>query len=214
MAMNDQAVTGGAFERVLWIGGAPDSGKTTIARALAAAHGLALYEYDRRDLAHHQALSVAHPDIAEFLHEPLDERWNLEAQLLAERAMLSFQRRFPLVTEEVAALARAGRWVVAEGFGLTPNLVGPLLNDPARALFLVPTPVFKRASWTARDKPSFKRRLADPAGVERRILERDARLADAVRAQAAAWGLRLIEVDDQVLPTLLAEVEAAFGPYL
>jgi hypothetical protein len=36
-----------ALARVLWIGGATDAGKTSVARALAARHGWQSYHYDR-----------------------------------------------------------------------------------------------------------------------------------------------------------------------
>ena len=50
-----------ALSHVLWIGGATDSGKSTVAEKLAERHGLQVYHYDRRDLAHHEQLAKTNP---------------------------------------------------------------------------------------------------------------------------------------------------------
>ena len=46
---------------VVWIGGAPGSGKTTVARRLARRHGLRLYSADTRTWEHRdRALAAGH----------------------------------------------------------------------------------------------------------------------------------------------------------
>ena len=60
---------------VLWIGGATDAGKTTVAQILAARHGLHLYNYDRHDLRHHQHLAPTSSHYRAFLSASMDERW-------------------------------------------------------------------------------------------------------------------------------------------
>jgi 2-phosphoglycerate kinase len=38
-----------ALPHVLWIGGATDTGKTTVSRIIAKRYGLEVYNHDRRD---------------------------------------------------------------------------------------------------------------------------------------------------------------------
>jgi hypothetical protein len=132
----------------LWIGGATDAGKTTLARRVALVHTLALYEYDRADVAHHERLAQARPDYRDFLEQSLERRWVEQTpEALFRRSMESFEARFAFVLEALAALARRGRPVLAQGFGLTPDLVAPHLDDPRRAIWLIPSEAFKRGAW-------------------------------------------------------------------
>ena len=58
------------LSHVYWIGGPPDSGKTTIAELVAERHGFRSYHFDRHEPAHfaradatrHPALFAAHPE--------------------------------------------------------------------------------------------------------------------------------------------------------
>lgn len=59
----------------LWIGGATDAGKTTVARRLALAHTLALFECDRRDAAEHERIARAAPSYRAFLEMDVEARW-------------------------------------------------------------------------------------------------------------------------------------------
>ncbi len=40
------------LRHVLWIGGSPDSGKTSIASELARKYGLQVYHFDRHEMEH------------------------------------------------------------------------------------------------------------------------------------------------------------------
>ena len=59
--------------------------------------------------------------------------------------MRSFQLRFPLVLLDLLALPN-DKLIIAEGFGLTPQLIAPLLSTPRQAIFFIPTEEFKWAS--------------------------------------------------------------------
>jgi hypothetical protein len=180
----------------LWIGGAPDAGKTTLARRLALAHTLALYECDRTDAAHHQRLAQDQPAFRDFLDLSLEQRWvETTPQALADRSLHSFSARFPLVLDDLARLARRGRPVLAEGFCLTPDLVAPHLDDPRRAVWLLPGEAFKRRSWERRGKPSWKTQVADLERGARNLFERDGLLAREIARQAAAHGFEVLVID-------------------
>jgi hypothetical protein len=200
----------------LWIGGATDAGKTTQARRLALIHTLALYECDRADAAQHERLAAHSPAWRAFMQESLDERWvRPSPQQLCERSMSSFAARFPLVLEDLKALERRGRPVLAEGFCLMPDLVAPHLDDPRRAIWLLPSEAFKRASWERRGKPSWRDKVSDPERGARNLFERDLLLAAQIAQQADAHGFEVLIVDGALSEDeVTANVEARFAPFL
>jgi hypothetical protein len=137
-----------------WIGGATDAGKTRVARALSR----------KNRLRHHNRLAERSPDYAAFLDQTLDERWVKPApEDLASRAWQAFHDRFPLVLEDLTALSLPeGMQIIAEGYGLTPGLVLPLLAKPSHFVCLLPTDAFKLSSMQRRGKGYFGGEVSDP----------------------------------------------------
>jgi hypothetical protein len=200
---------------VLWIGGATDTGKTTLARVLAGRHGLQTYHYDLHDLSQVQRLAQTHAGYRAFLAASLDDNWvQPEPEELLGRSLQAFEDRFPLVVEDLVALPREPL-VLAEGFGLTPKLVAPALSSQRQAIWLVPTEQFKWASMQRRAKPSFKNEVSDPARATRNLLARDMLLAARVRTQAQARRLTVVEVDgSRSVEQMATLIEGHFARYL
>lgn len=154
--MSDAVDLKGALAHVLWIGGPPDSGKTTIADLLATKYGLQVYHFDRHEMAHfarldpdrHPALYAAHPDRM----GPV-QRWVLPSpEEMAKSTIASWTERFGMAVEDVLVMP-AAPMIVAEGPGFFPECVAPLISDVHQAVWLVPSEGFKRASVLRRGKP-------------------------------------------------------------
>jgi hypothetical protein len=103
--------------------------------------------------------------------------------------------------------------VIAEGFRLLPHLVQPLLARPGHAVWLCPTPGFRRAAFGSRGSlREIAGRTSDPEKALRNLLERDRMFTERVREEAAGLGLRVIDVDVTMTEDDLAgQVARAFG---
>lgn len=204
-----------SLAHVLWIGGAPDSGKTTIARILANRFRLQCYHYDREDARQLRRLAETMREHEAFLAATVDERWvRPEPEFLMRRTLASFRDRFPLVVEDLLALPHAPL-IVAEGFGLAPEWVAPVLSSPNQAIWLVPTGAFKRASMDRRNKPSFRNEATDPDRAFENLLRRDRLLAEHIQAEARARGLTVWQVDGSAsAEELAARAAEHFEPFL
>jgi len=118
-----------------------------------------------------------------------------------------------MVIEELLALPR-GRPLIADGFGLLPELVHPLIASSRQAIFLLPTPDFRvaaleRRGWRTIDGTSD----ADRARANR--LARDDLLTQHVRQRAEELGFATINVNgSRALAEVIGEVEGHFWPLL
>ncbi|GAB3908187.1 hypothetical protein GCM10029964_107550 [Kibdelosporangium lantanae] len=202
----------GTLRNALWIGGGQWSGKSTVARILAYRHGLTAYHYDHHDARGHYDRRLlrgeppADPE-ADWVHTtPLE---------MAERSFASFRVRFEFTLDDLRALV-SPHPILAEGWGLRPELVAPLLTDVRRMLVMVPTDEFRERQL--RELPRAGRtghQVSDPERAQRNRLLRDQLITtDAVRA-AHQHGMRVIEVDGSVDAEGVADIVAGcFQPFL
>ncbi len=213
--MSTHQQLGQALSHVLWIGGATDSGKTTVSQIIAERYGLQIYNYDRHDRFQMERLAETLPHYRAFLDASLDDRWvKPSPETLLQFALQSFEDRFPLVVEELLALP-AEPMIVAEGFGLTPAILCPVLSSERQAVWLVPTEAFKRCSMERRHKPSFRDEVSDPDRATRNLFGRDVLLAELVKAQARSHGLTVHEVDgSRSAQEVATAIERHFEPLL
>jgi hypothetical protein len=180
---------------VRWIGGGSGAGKSTVAAALAARHGLHAYHVERWT----EFLTRTTPATAPLLHAfaamAPDERWLGRSPREMYDTFHGFQGEcFDLVLEDLAALAPAP--ALAEGFSLLPRLVMPLLSNPAHAVWLLPTPAFRRAAFDARGSTwTIAGKTTDPPRALENLLARDALFTDELRRQSEAARARTLTVD-------------------
>ncbi|MFJ2821803.1 hypothetical protein ACIO7M_11870 [Streptomyces toxytricini] len=134
---------------------------------------------------------------------------------MAAETLAGFPARFEWALDDLRALV-SGRPVIAEGWGLRPELVAPLVDSPRRMVVMVPTPAFRRRRL--RDLPraaTFGHPVSDPARAQANLLARDALVADDAVRTARRLGIRVIEVDGSRGAAAVAEAVAGhFGPYL
>jgi hypothetical protein len=128
---------------------------------------------------------------------------------MADEAIASFGERFEMVLEDLAALT--AERVIADGFGLLPELVAPLIADPRQAIYLLPTPTFRE--WALRQRGWITiEGTSDPGRARSNRLARDALLTEHVRQRAVACGITVIDVGGTPpLEKVTAVVEQHFG---
>jgi hypothetical protein len=146
----DAAALRARLRHVYWLGGGTGAGKSTIARRIAARHGLHLYATDDV-MSDHATRSTPEdsPFLTEFKAMDMDERWvNRSPETMLETFHWFRGESFSLIVEDLLRLSTEP-CVIVEGFRLLPHLAKPLLAVPSHAVWLVPTPDFRRPRSTA-----------------------------------------------------------------
>ncbi|QNS08287.1 hypothetical protein [Streptomyces xanthii] len=208
----------GSLRRALWIGGAQWSGKTTVAEIVARRHGLTVYHYDYHDARGHQDRRIARRiALGEPVEDPApDEVWTDQSpEAMAAETLAGFPVRFEWALDDLRALF-TGRPAIAEGWGLRPELVAPLLDSPRRMLVLVPTEDFRRHQLRTLPRAGrLNAPVADPARAQANRVARDRLVAEDAVQNARRLGIRVIEVDGTLdAVAVAAEVAEHFAPYL
>jgi 2-phosphoglycerate kinase len=202
------------LSHIYWIGGGSGAGKSTIARRVAAEHGLRLYETDAMMSDHGRRCA---PDDRPFMNEftamDMDERWvNRSPDTMLETFHWFRGEGFTPIVEDLLRLP-PDPGVVAEGFRLLPRLVKPLLAAASHAVWLLPTPGFRRAAFDSRGSLwQIAGKTSDPERALVNLLERDRMFTDRLDEETRRLGLHVIEVDTAMTEDDLAgRVTEAFG---
>lgn len=196
---------------VYWIGGASGAGKSTVARRLAARHGLHLYVTDDV-MTEHAARSTPEdsPQLSAFAAMDMDERWlHRSPQVMLDTFHWYRGEGFDHIVHDLAHLPARPR-VVAEGFRLLPHLVKPLLASREHAVWLLPTPSFRRSAFDTRGSTwKIAGRTSDPQRALQNLFERERLFTDRLRGEVARLGLPVIEVDGAMSEDELVDRVAA-----
>jgi hypothetical protein len=211
----DRAALRERLQHVRWIGGGSGAGKSTIARRIAARHGLRVFATDDA-MADHARRSTREdaPLLHRFMAMDMDARWvNRSPEAMLETFHWFQGEAFDRIVEDLLRLP-PGPGVIVEGFRLLPRLAAPLLSVPAHAVWLLPTPGFRHTVMEGRggSASGFLARTTDPPRALRNLLERDRMFTDVLRAETARLHLPAIDVDATMTEDDLAtRVTAAFG---
>jgi hypothetical protein len=208
----------GSLSRMLWIGGAQWAGKTTVSELVAREFGLTVYHYDYHDARGHQDRRIARRvALGEPVADPTpDQVWvDRSPEDMAAETLAGFPVRFTWALDDLRALF-TGRPAIAEGWGLRPELVAPLLDSPRRMVVLVPTEEFRQHQLRTIPRagaPSV--RVSDPDRAQANRVARDRLVAEDAVRHARRLGIRVIEVDGTLGAGAVASAVAEqFSRYL
>jgi hypothetical protein len=208
----------GTLRQALWLGGGQWAGKSTVARLLAVRYGLTAYHYDFHDARAHNDRRIARRvALGEPTAEPHpDAVWVDPAPgEMAARTLAGFPARFEWALDDLRALV-SGRPILAEGWGLRPELVAPVVDSPRRMIVMVPTQEFRRHQLRVLPRAAaFGHRVSAPALAQHNRLERDRLVAEDAVRRARDLGIRVLEVDGTRDVDAVADLVADhFSPYL
>jgi hypothetical protein len=201
---------------VLWIGGGPCAGKTTLSRLLAGKYDFRIYNLDWHYAREDRFRGG--PAARWWDAHTMDERWvDITADELLERSTASWNERFPKAIDELLTLP-ASRPIIAEGPGAFPWLVGPVLREPSQAIFLVPDLSLRDRVVAERERGGGAvayRQTHDPERARANHRERDRRLCLRIEESCRDLGLRLVSIAELGdLDARIALVEEHFRRYL
>ena len=206
-----------ALAHVLWIGGGPQVGKTTLSRLLAGTYDLKIYNLDWHDTRDHQRRVAG--ATAAFAKLSMDERWaHPDPDALAERSLAIWAELFAFTIEDLLAGSNS-RPIVAEGPGALPWLVAPLIRSPRQAIFLVPSAAWRQRVAERRygvgQAKRFGPELRDRERALTNVRARDAIIDQRIAASCVELGLRWEAMDGSLdLDASLGLVEDHLRPGL
>src|ERR671921_1565654 len=118
----DSAALREQLQHVYWIGGGSGAGKSTIARRIAAQHGLRVYATDDAMADHaRRSTNDGAPLLHQFMAMDMDERWvNRSPKAMLETFHWFRGECFDMIVEDVLRLPREPR-VIVEGLRLLPH---------------------------------------------------------------------------------------------
>lgn len=208
----------GTIGRTLWIGGGQWAGKSTVARLLAHRYGITVYHYDFHDARAHDDRRIARRI---RLGQPPagpdpDDMWlNTTPEAMAAETLAGFPIRFEWALDDLRALV-SGRPIIAEGWGLRPELVAPLIGSYRRMVVMVPTDDFRDQQVRRLTRASgIGAAVSDPDRAQRNRLARDRLVAHDAARNAYRLGIRVIEIDGSHDAEAVADIVAGhFAPFL
>ncbi len=177
----------GTLRAALWLGGAQWAGKSTVANLLAHRYGITAYHHDYHDSRSHEDRRRARgvPEL-----DPEDRWVRGTPEELAAAQLASFPLTFEFILDDLRPLV-SGRPILAEGWGLRPDLVASIVDSMDRMLVMVPTEAFRERQLSTLDRAGpLPITFSDPDRAQRNRIARDRIIAADCRL-----GVRVIEVD-------------------
>jgi 2-phosphoglycerate kinase len=193
------------FPRVILIGGAPQCGKSTVARRLAAKMGYDLLATDDLGVAVRALTSPeSHPDLHAMFREDYREYYVRHTpEELWRDALQAHTALWPGVRRIVLNRLDWGHPCVVEGWALLPQLTEALPVDGLAAFWLVVDQAVLAARVRADD--GFHAGASDPERMMHNFLERSRRYNQHLLADAGRTAGRVLRIAaDQTADDIVA----------
>jgi hypothetical protein len=183
-----------ASDKILYLGGSPCAGKSSVADMPAARYGLRHLRLDDRLGEHIQSASAdTQPTLAGIRAVDCDQIWLIPPEAQARRTIRAYIEEFPLHQSEIETTDEP---LIVESAALLPCLLAPLLATAKQALYMVPTSAFQRKHYRLRPwVDDVLRDCSDPAQAFENWMQRDVIFARWVRRNALDHGLETMIVD-------------------
>ena len=191
---------------MLWVGGAQGAGKSTLCWQLARASDLPLHPVDLWSYDHQARLPVG---------DTLDDQLARGPEAAADAFESVSQLRLGLLLDDIKSRNLSTVPAIVEGPQLMPGFADEL--PPGCGVWLVPDPARTRLAREERLAKAEALGARPTAGRLRThvLVDRDAVIAERVRASAALSGRPVIEVPPRPdWPAIAAAVESALAPAL
>jgi 2-phosphoglycerate kinase len=196
------------FDHVLWLGGSPCAGKSSIAEMLRAKYSVDVYHVDDAFQEHmHTFTPEKYPTCYKWTHTPWDSLWMQTQQTLLEEAISAYTEHIQFIMDDLYTLRLP---VVAEGTSLLPHIIRNFITKESDALWLVPVEEFQREMYPKRDQfvNFILQQCANPQLAFKNWMDRDVAFASWTIEQTKELKLRCVEVNNQYSSEYYAEVVA------
>ena len=139
------------------------------------------------------------PLLHAFIAMDMDERWaNRTPEVMFQTFHWFAGEGFELIVEDLLALPE-DPLILVEGLRLLPRLVAPLLSRPDQAVWLVPTPEFRRIAFDTRGFTwEVPRKTSKPEQALSNFLARDQLFTEEFVREATDLQLPMIKIDGQL----------------
>ena len=199
---------------ILWLGGSPCAGKSSIANLLADKSRLDVYHCDEAFADQRQMID---PDKQPMLHKWTTSTWNelwmQPVETLLSEAIACYREHFQFVVSDLLSLP-ASQPILVEGNCLLPDSVQPWLSCPEQAIWLVTSADFVRTHYPDRGSwvQDIVNQCIDPQQALQNWMDSEVLFANEVSEHVKNLGLTLLLVDGaQTIAKAADRVEAHFG---
>ncbi len=184
------------LENVLWLGGSPCAGKSSISEILAKEFNLDLYRVDEAFDVHVQRFTLeSQPALTNWCASNWNERWTKPVDKLVGEVIACYEEHFSLILADIFDAPKE-KTLLVEGTALLPKQVAAVLSKPAQALWMVPTADFQWKYYAGREwVGNVLAQCENPEKAFDNWMRRDERFAEWVAAQAGELNLKVLKVD-------------------